>query len=49
MHNNFIGVIVMKDKQRKKNSQGEHLEYNTGMTPVEGGGKGKRIQQKSLE
>lgn len=28
----------MKDTQRK-NRQGEHLEYNAGMTPVEGRGK----------
>lgn len=32
-------------KKEKRSRQGEHLEYNTGKTPVEGEGKGKRIQQ----
>lgn len=38
MHHTCIGKTVMKDKQGK-NRQGEHLEYNASMTPVEGEGK----------
>lgn len=48
MGNTFIEEVSLRDK-RRKNRQGEHLEYNAGMTPVKGEGKEGGLNRKSLK
>lgn len=49
MGNMFIEEVFVRDKRRRKNRQGEHLEYNAGMTPVKGEGKEGGLNRKSLK